>query len=179
MPQWQQQVSGGTGQSEGSNYLRLHLFIYTACEHFHQPQLTNCCWRIWWLGEITFQSRLKNSIKFAAMVMCAAVYNGAWKNDVLCLIKSNRSGVNVSTSEVKLAMAYIMFGLHGETAGSIRPITSATFVRRVLVAVAVIANTLTSAGRRLLISPTRRRTLRKVSPLNHNRLCNTVPMSKH
>ena len=27
-------------------------------------------------------------------------------NDVLCLIKSSRSGVNVSTSEVKLAMAY-------------------------------------------------------------------------
>ena len=118
-------------------------------------------------------------MKFAAMVMCAAVYRG---NDVLCLIKSSRSGVNVSTSEVKLAMAYIMFGLHGQTAitsGSIRPITSATFVRRVLVAVAVIANTLTSAGRRLLISPTRRRTLRKVSPLNHNRLYKTVPMSKH
>ena len=84
-------------------------------------------------------------------------------NNVLCLIKSSRSGANVSTNEVKLAMAYIMLGLHGETAitsGSFRPITSATFVRRVLVAVAVIANTLTTAGGRLLISPSRR-TLRK------------------
>ena len=36
-------------------------------------------------------------------------------NNVLCLIKSSRSGVNVSTSEVKLAMAYKMVGLHGAT----------------------------------------------------------------
>ena len=69
---------------------------------------------------------------------------------------------------MKLDIAYTMLGLHGQTEmtnGSVRPITSATFPGRVLVAVAVRAKTFTAAGRRLLISSTCKRTLRNVSPL--------------
>ena len=69
---------------------------------------------------------------------------------------------------MKLDIAYTMLGLHGQTEmtiGSIRPITSATFPRRVFIVVAVRAKTFTAAGRRLLISPTRKRTLRNVSRL--------------
>ena len=69
---------------------------------------------------------------------------------------------------MKFDIAYTMLGLHGQTEmtnGSIKPIISATFPRRVFVAVAVRAKTFTAAGRRLLTSPTRKRTLRNVSPL--------------
>ena len=74
----------------------------------------------------------------------------------------------MSGREVNLDMAYIILGLHGEIemiSVSTRPITSETLVRSVFVAVAVIANTVTDFGRRLLISPTRSRILRNVSPL--------------
>ena len=51
----------------------------------------------------------------------------------------------MSGSEMKLDIAYTMLGLHGQieiTNGSIRPITSATFPRRVFVAIAARAKTL-------------------------------------
>ena len=82
-------------------------------------------------------------------------------------------GWKVSGMVVNEPTVYIMLGLHGdcETKSSfLIPIISETSIQSFVVAVAVNAKILTLCESRLRISPIRKKTFRKVSPLQSNDL---------